>query len=408
MTRATFNLAFYVKRTKALNDGKIPVYARITVNSKISEFGLQRYVNPDSWDNMKGKAIPNCKQNKELNNYLETIKGNLFIKKRELEEQGISITADVVKKAYQGLDESNLKLLEIFKEHNKKCKLLENIDFAPGTVERYETCYKHVSNFMKEKYRKNDVPINDVTPMFINDFEFYLKTTRKCAHNTATKYLKNFKKIIRIALANGWLKKDPFVNIKFHLDDVDLAYLDAKELDKLMKKQFSIERMEQVKDVYLFCCFTGLAFVDVASLSNADIVDNEGSKWIKKRRQKTKNWCNVPLLEPAIRILEKYECNPRCISKGKLLPVLSNQKMNAYLQEIADILGINKHLSTHTARHTFATTVTLANQVSMEVVSKMLGHSSISMTKKYARVVDDLIKKDMQKIVGMYDKVLAN
>jgi site-specific recombinase XerD len=408
MTRATFKLAFYVKRTKALKDGTIPVYARIIINRQSSEFGLQRNVNPDGWDSTKGRAIPNSKQNKELNNYLETIKGNIFIKKRELEEQGKILSADMLKKAYQGQDESNLKLLEIFKDHNEKCKLLENIDFAPGTVERYETCYKHVSNFLKEKYRKNEISINDVTPMFINDFEMYLKTTRKCANNTAIKYIKNFKKIIRIALANGWLKKDPFVNIKFHLDDVDMAYLDAKELDKLMKKQFNIERMEQVKDVYLFCCFTGLAFADVASLSNEDIVDNEGSKWIKKRRQKTKNWCNVPLLEPAIRILEKYECNPRCISKGKLLPVLSNQKMNAYLQEIADILGIDKHLSTHTARHTFATTVTLGNQVSMEVVSKMLGHSSVNMTKKYARVVDDLIKKDMQKIVGKYDKVMAN
>ncbi len=215
MTRATFKLAFYVKRTKALKDGTIPVYARITINRQSSEFGLQRNVNPDGWDSTKGRAIPNSKQNKELNNYLETMKGNILIKKRELEDQGIILSADTLKKAYLGTDESNLKLLEIFKEHNVKCKLLENIDFAPGTVERYETCYKHLSNFMKEKYRKNDVPINDVTPMFINDFEFYLKTTRKCAHNTTTKYIKNFKKIIRIALANGWLKKDPFANIKF-------------------------------------------------------------------------------------------------------------------------------------------------------------------------------------------------
>jgi hypothetical protein len=196
MKRATFNLAFYVKRTKTRNDGTIPVFARITVNSRTSEFGLQRYVNPDGWDSSNGKAIQNCKQNKELNNYLETIKGNIFIKKRELEEQGKILTADLVKKAYQGLDESNLRLLEIFKAHNKKSKLLENIDFAPGTVERYETCYKHVFNFLKIKYKKNDIPINDVTPMFIDDFELYLKTTRKCAHNTATKYIKNFKKII--------------------------------------------------------------------------------------------------------------------------------------------------------------------------------------------------------------------
>jgi hypothetical protein len=162
---------FFVKRTKALKDGSIPVYTRITINGKITEFGLQRNVGPNDWDGKKGKAIPNSKQNKELNNYLETIKGNIFIKKRELEEQGKILTPEALKKAYLGLDESSRKLLEIFKEHNVKCKQLENIDFAPGAVERYETCYKHVSNFMKEKYRKQDVLINEVTPMFITDFE---------------------------------------------------------------------------------------------------------------------------------------------------------------------------------------------------------------------------------------------
>lgn len=408
MARATYSVLYFINRTKLNKDGKATISARITLNNQKTEFTTGRLVDPETWMQEAGRVDGTSKEVKEINSYLGLIKSNLLLKKRELEEQGHELTALTLKNAYMGLDAGSMTILGIFKDHNEKCRKLMNIDFAPGTVERYEVCYKHVSDFIKVKYRKNDVLISEVTPMFINNLEFYFKTTRKCAHNTATKYLKNFKKIIRIALANGWLKKDPFVNIKFHLDDVDLAYLDAKELDKLMKKQFSIERMEQVKDCYLFCCFTGLAFVDVASLSNQDIVDNEGSKWIKKRRQKTKNWCHVPLLEPAIRILEKYESNPRCISNGKLLPVLSNQKMNAYLQEIADILGIDKHLSTHTARHTFATTVTLANQVSMEVVSKMLGHSSISMTKKYARVVDDLIKKDMQKIVGMYDKVLAN
>jgi len=186
-----------------------------------------------------------------------------------------------------------------------------------------------------------------------------------------------------------------------------LAYLDDKELARLMAKKFDIERMQQVKDVYLFCCFTGLAFVDVKSLCTKDLVVKENQLWIRKKRHKTKNWCDIPLLEPAQEILEKYKLHPVCIRKGLLLPVLSNQKMNAYLKEIADLCGINKHLSTHTARHTFATTVTLGNQVSMEVVSKMLGHSSVNMTKKYARVVDDLIKKDMKKLYNKYETVLA-
>ncbi|MEI8049540.1 MAG: site-specific integrase [Bacteroidota bacterium] len=408
MARATYSVLYFINRTKLNKDGKATISARITLNNQKTEFATGRLTDPETWIQESGRVDGTSKEAKEINSYLGLIKSNLLLKKRELEEQGHELTAHSLKDAYMGLDAGSKTILGIFKEHNEKCRKLINIDFAPGTVERYEVCYKHISDFIKIRYRKNDVRLNEVTPMFITDLELYLKTTRKCAHNTATKYIKNFKKIIRIALANGWMRKDPFVNIKFHLENVDLAYLDARELDKLMKKTFVIERMQQVKDVYLFCCFTGLAFVDVASLSNADIIDNEGAKWIKKRRQKTKNWCHIPLLEPAIRILEKYESDPRCISKGKLLPVLSNQKMNAYLQEIADVTGIDKHLSTHTARHTFATTVTLANQVSMEVVSKMLGHSSVNMTKKYARVVDDLIKKDMLKIAGKYELTMAN
>lgn len=248
-----------------------------------------------------------------------------------------------------------------------------------------------------------DLSLREVTPLFIRDFEHFLKTERKCCHNTTTKYMRNFKKIIRIALTNGWLKADPFANVKFHLDDVDMDFLTEEELNTVINKQFDFERLQQVKDVYLFCCFTGLAFVDVKSLSYSDIEDKDGELWIKKRRQKTKNWCNIPILEPALQLMNKYKNHPLCIKRNTVLPVLTNQKMNAYLKEIADLCGIDKKLSTHTARHTFATTVTLANHISIEVVSKMLGHSSISMTKKYARVVDDLIQKDMKKIHGKYD-----
>ena len=245
--------------------------------------------------------------------------------------------------------------------------------------------------------------LSELSPAFIKDFEFYLKTERQCGHNSATKYLKNFKKITRIAMTNGWLKDDPFKNTKFHLDKVDMDFLSKEELDTLIHKKMVVGRLNQVKDVYLFCCFTGLAFIDVKNLKLADIEDKSGQLWIKKKRQKTKNWCNIPLLGPAAQIMEKYKNNPFCLKNNVIFPVLTNQKMNAYLKEIAAVCGIDKNLSTHTARHTFATTVTLSNQVSIEVVSKMLGHSSINMTKKYARVVDDLISKDMQKIYSKYE-----
>jgi site-specific recombinase XerD len=408
MRRATFNVLYFLNRTKVIKDGRVPIFTRITLNKQRAEFATGRHVEPDLWNLKQCKVLSSTKNAREINSYLELIKSNLLLKKREMEEQGRNVTAMDLKNVYLGIDGSDKTILQIFKENNEKIEGLINKDFAPGTVERYKTCYKHVKDFIKTKYKRNDVNLNDVNPMFISDFDYYLKTTRNCCNNTAVKYNKNFKKIVRIALANGWLKKDPYVNIKFRLDDVDLAYLDEAELNALMKKEFAIERMQQVKDVYLFCCFTGLAFVDVSSLKEDDIITKDYKLWIKKQRQKTKNWCHIPLLEPAIKILEKYKNHPVCRKKGLLLPVLTNQKMNAYLKEIADITGINKSLSTHTARHTFATTVTLSNHVSMEVVSKMLGHSSINMTKKYARVVDDLVSRDMQKLVGKYDTINAN
>ncbi len=408
MKRATFSVLFYVKHTKQLKDGTLPIFARITVNGQRAEFSVQRSVQEGHWDSTKGMAKANTRQNKEINAYLETVKAEIFFKKRELHEHGKPTTAAAIKNAYLNLEEAHMTLLKVFSDHNKKCESLVNIDYVPGTILKYKNCLKHLRAFIVDVLGKKDLCFSELSPMVIKDFETYLKTACGCQHNTALKYLTNLKKIVRIALANGWLKSNPFSTIVLKFDEVDMAYLDDKELARLMAKKFDIERMQQVKDVYLFCCFTGLAFIDVKSLCTKDLVVKENQLWIRKKRQKTKNWCDIPLLEPAQEILEKYKLHPVCIRKGLLLPVLSNQKMNAYLKEIADLCGINKHLSTHTARHTFATTVTLANQVSIEVVSKMLGHSSINMTKKYARVVDDLIKRDMEKIIHKFDTVASN
>ena len=390
MTRATHTILFYIKKTKVLKDGTVPIYARITVNRQRSEFGLQRSIEKSQWDSNRGYAKGYSKSAKNLNSYIDFVKNELYSHKREMEEYGKRITAVTLKNTYLGIDEDNKTILEVFKEHNDRCKSLINIDFVQGTYERYQTCYKHVESFIQYKYHKDDMMLFQVTQAFVKDFEFYLKTKRKCGHNTATKYLKNFKKITRIALANGWLKKDPFSNIKFRLDEVDMDFLSEEELKQLMKKELRFERLQQVKDIYVFCCFTGLAFIDVKSLVYGDIEDRNGKLWIKKKRQKTKNWCHIPLLSPAVQLIDKYRDHPKCVNTGHVFPVLSNQRMNAYLKEIADLCSIDKNLSTHTARHTFATTVTLSNQISIEVVSKMLGHSSINMTKKYARVVDDL------------------
>ncbi len=402
MKRSTFSILFFVKRTRALKNGSLPIYARITINGNRAEFVIQKSIDESLWDNVKGCAKGSSKQSKEINDYLDFVKAKLREHKVYMEEHNEPLNAFALRNNFMGIDSLSKSILEIFQDHNDKCKGLINKDFAPGTVERYITCRKHVEDFIKLKYKRSDLSLNEITPMFVTDFEYYLKTNRDCCHNTTIKYLKNFKKIVKIALANGWMKNDPFVNIKYHTDEVDMAYLTEDELKVLMKKEFKVERLQQVRDIYLFCCFTGLAFIDIKKLTYSDIQEKNEKQWIVVKRQKTKNWCNIPLLQPAIALMNKYRNHPLCVKSGLVLPVSSNQKMNAYLKEIADICEINKNLSTHTARHTFATTVTLANQISIEVVSKMLGHSSITMTKKYARVVDDLIERDMQKIFGKY------
>ena len=217
------------------------------------------------------------------------------------------------------------------------------------------------------------------------------------------KYIKNFKKIILYALANDWIRVNPFKNIKYHLDDVDMPFLEEKELSVLREKQFSNDRIQRVKDIFVFCCFTGLAYSDVKSLQRTNLIEkNENEIWIIKKRDKTGVTCKIPLLQPAQDIINKYKNDPICIQNNRLLPVLTNQKMNSYLKEIADICGIEKELSMHCSRHTFATTVTLSHNIPIEVVSKMLGHTSINMTKKYARVIDSQIRLNMDKVKLIY------
>ncbi|MDD3878358.1 MAG: site-specific integrase, partial [Bacteroidales bacterium] len=352
------------------------------------------------WDFKRGCVIIKNKESKELNSFVESAKLRIRNIKAELLERGKSCTPEIIKNKFFGIEENQKGVIEFFNEHNERCTRLMNIDFAPLTIERYQTCCKHLQNFIRGKYKKEDIKLTEVNQQFIQDLECYLKTERKCNHNSAIKYLKNFKKIMRLAIAQDLITVDPFRNLKYRFEEVDMAYLNEDELNTIKNKKFMLERINVVRDVYIFCCYTGLAFSDVMSLCPDDLKsDDEGSMWIKKKRKKTKSWCHIPLLPAAYEILKKYHNHPYCNEKKVCLPVISNQKMNSYLKEIADVCGIKKDLSTHTARHTFATTVTLKNKVSIEVVSKMLGHSSINMTKKYARVVDELIKNDMAKLM---------
>ena len=290
-------------------------------------------------------------------------------------------------------------IIDTLREHNEQCRALVGKDFALITVRRYESCTRYLAELIKLKYDKEDLPITEVNGELVRAFEFYLKTEKNCQQNTVIRYMKCLKKIINLALANERIEKNPFAGIKFHEKEVVSEFLTMDELMTIYQKEFALPRLALVRDVFIFAAFTGLAFIDVQQLAAEHIVqDNNGHYWIRKTRQKTNNMCNIPLLDIPLAILKKYENHPTCIKRGVLLPVPCNQNMNSYLKEIADVCGIQKHLSTHVTRHSYATSVCLANGVSIENVAKMLGHSNIKMTQHYAKVLDSSILKDMMNV----------
>ncbi|HUM89283.1 MAG TPA: site-specific integrase, partial [Prolixibacteraceae bacterium] len=380
--RDTFGLIFYIKKTIVNKSSESPIYLRITYNGKNSSLSLHRSILSSSWNSDYGAAIGNNKYSKELNQYLNSVRTKVHLCFQNLREKCESFTVNEIKNSYLGINErKGKKLLEYFFAHNKKMELLMNIDYAPGTVKRYQCTYNHVRNFIQWKYCCNDVYLSDVNPEFINEFELYLKTVCKCIHNTSLKNIKNMGKIIRLAIANGHLDKDPFVNFKSTYKSVQRDFLTEQELNRIIQKNFPINRLNEIRDCFIFSCFTGLAHADLIRLNNDNLViGNDGGKWIKIKRKKTNVLSSIPVLSVTQQIIDKYSKDQYCIDNNVLLPVRSNQKMNAYLKEIADICEIKKNITSHIARHTFATTVTLNNNVPIETVSKMLGHSSLDMT----------------------------
>lgn len=394
--RNTLSVLFIIKKAKLLKNGEAPICIRITVNKRVAEVMIKRSIPIDLWNQKKECSKGKDRVAAELNHYINTVRAKVLQIHRELEIDNKPITADIIKDCFYGRDKVQRSLLEVYAEHNEKCRALIGKEYTESTVTKFDTSINRLKEYIRSCYHRDDIMLAELDGQFIRDFDFWLKTKKHCQNNSALKHLKNLKKIVRIALANDWIKKDPFYGIHFKQEEVNVEFLSREELDILMNKKFTIKRLEQVRDIFVFCCFTALAFVDVQQLSREHLIkDNNGALWIRKARQKTNQMCNIPVLSIPQRILRKYEDNAECIKKGVLLPVISNQRMNAYLKEIADLCGITKRLTTHVARHTAATVVFLANDVSMENVSKILGHSNIRMTQHYAKVLDSSIMREM-------------
>ena len=397
--QTSFSLLFYIKRNKGDKNNKANIYLRITVNGRRAEISIKRKVEIDRWSSDAGKASGTIREVRELNHYMDNIRHKIYKIYEHLEDEEKQITALIIKNIYLGIDQQHIMVLKIFQDHNDQVEQLVGKDFAAGTAERYRTAKKHLEAYIKLSYKRNDIPVKEIDHKFISGFEYYLKTERNCAHNSAIKYITNFKKIIRIAFANDWITKDPFYNWKAKLKVVDREFLTKEEVQAIVAKDFKINRLDLVRDIFIFSCYTGLAYADVKKLTKNDIdMGIDRQQWIKTKRAKTDTRSSIPILPYAEFIIEKYQTHIDVVDSDVVLPVLSNQKMNAYLKEIADLCGITKNLTFHLARHTFATTITLTNGVPLESVSKMLGHKSMKTTQHYAKILDRKVSDDMQKL----------
>jgi site-specific recombinase XerD len=394
--KSTFSVLFYPKRNDINLVREAPVYMRVTVNGRRIELSIHRRVNVAKWNHKAGKLSGIKDEVRDFNNYLDALRNKIFDIHQQLLRRGIKITAEAIKNSYLGVDEKQMMLLEVFQNHNEQMEMLTGKEYALSTVKKYKTAYKHIKNFLAYKYKLKDIPIERVNHSFITNFEFYLKSVKNCNHNSTIKYIKNFKKIIIIALSNGWIDKNPFINYKAHMKTVEREFLTKEEIQMMLYKKLHTARLEQVRDIFIFCCYTGLSYSDVKKLTKNNLVKGiDGEMWIKTNRAKTNTPSNIPLLPTALMILDNYKDHFEVVNGDILLPVLSNQKSNAYLKEIADLCGINKNLTTHLARHTFATTITLSNGVPIESVSKMLGHKSLRTTQHYAKILDSKVSDDM-------------
>jgi integrase len=395
--RTSLSLLYRLKKQKNYKTGPVPIYLRITVEGQRAEIAMSRQCEPNKWNTQSGRAKGTKEDIKQLNCFLDDTQNKILELHRQMNESDDLITAETLKNRFTGKTGKTKTLITVFEDHNEKMRALVGQEFEKSTLQRYETALMHTRDFMDWKYNVSDLTVSKINFEFLNEFEYYLRSVRKCANNSAIKYIKNLGKIVRICLGNGWLTVDPYINYKPKTTKVHRVVLTKDDLVNIASKRFSIERLDQVRDIFLFSCYTGLAYVDVKKLKRSEIEKGiDGKLWIHTYRQKTDSLSRIPLLPTALLIIQKHEDHPQCITDDLLLPVISNQKMNAYLKEIADVCGIDKLLTFHIARHTFATTITLNNGVPIETVAKMMGHSSIKTTQIYAKVLDHKISDDME------------
>ena len=391
--RSTFNVLFYIKRNEPKKDGRVVIMVRITINGIRSQFSSKLLVQPEQWDSKNERVKGLVAEARNQNRLLENIRSSLNVHYNKFMSIDGHVTPERLRNIFLGLEEQEQTIISFFDKYNDQYKLKVGTTSTHKTYTRYLLTRERLVEFMKQRYNLSDMPINEMTVSFIDEFYLYIRNNTECNHNSALKFLQRFRTILYFAKNNGLSFNDPFGSFRFRYDKVNRGYLDQDELDILYTKKFPSARLSQVRDIFIFSCYTGLAYVDVFELTEDKIRKAfDGHLWIMTKRQKTDVNTNVRLLDIPLAILEKYKGKQK---NGKVLPVISNQKINDYLEEIADICGNGKKITFHVARHTFASTVALGNDVPMESIQSMLGHADIKTTQIYAHVIDRKLSRDM-------------
>lgn len=393
-TSNTFSILFWLKLANAKN-GKAPLYARITVNGKRAEISLKRKISISNWDTNKNKLKGLSYESKLVNNYINLVYVQLFDCYQNLKNENKLITSKAIKANFLGLDENHHSLLDIIEYHNEYMKNT----LRWGTQKNYFTTHKYIKLFLQKNLNTTNIYLSELGYKFIIDFEQFLRRQNDMGNNTVMKHIERLRKMVNLAYKMEWIDKDPFIKFKATYHKKERGFLTLDELQRIENKMFGIDRLQLIKDLFVFSCYTGLSYGDVMSLNKNNLcIGIDGKQWINSHRQKTSIPVKIPLLSKALTIITKYKEHPSTINKNILFPTISNQKLNSYLKEIADICSIKKNLTFHIARHTFATTITLSNGVPIETVSKLLGHSKITTTQIYAKVIKKKVSEDMLKL----------
>ena len=401
--RNTFKVLFFVKRAAVKKSGKAPIIARITIDQDKIQFHTKLEVAPDQWDVPRGKATGRSPEAQQINSLLDDIRMAVQKQYHSLLATDGYVTAERVRDAYLGKTEKTRTILEFFAQHNEQYLQKVKMDPTNKTYWRYELTKRRLEEFIKYKYSVSDMPLKDINVLFVENFLLFNENVHDCNHNTAMKFVQRLRTVVNFAKNTGMLFADPFGNFKVKFERTDRGYLTMEEIMAIYHHTFPSRRLEQVRDLFIFSCFTALSYIDVCELQPDDISTGfDGNLWIIRKRHKTKVTASIRLLDIPIAILKKYKGK---LPDGKLLPVISNQRVNDYLKEIAAICGINKKLTFHMARHSCATSVLLANDVPIETVSKILGHTKLRTTPIYARITDRKVSKDMELLAQKLDHV---